>query len=244
MIRNNIHYLFWVSLLGVSLFNSFVYIGAHYTTAINMALIGTTSSPILVPAGGGRDVIVVGNKSGLVLGIDPDASGAVLWQRRIAKGSSSGGIFWGSASDGTSFYAASADHDERDPAASGGLFALDVLTGTVTWHAPGAGCAGRSPCKPSQAAAVTLIDGAVLSGTMDGRLRAHATGDGRVIWEIDTARPFPTVNAVAANGGSMSNGGAVVAGGMVYVTSGYSHHGGILPGNLLLAFAPDTAGTK
>lgn len=48
MIRNNIHYLFWVSLLGVSLFNSFVYIGAHYTTAINLALIGTTSSPVMV----------------------------------------------------------------------------------------------------------------------------------------------------------------------------------------------------
>jgi drug/metabolite transporter (DMT)-like permease len=28
------------------LFNTFVYIGAHYTTAINLALIGTTSSPV------------------------------------------------------------------------------------------------------------------------------------------------------------------------------------------------------
>ncbi|MBK9486708.1 MAG: DMT family transporter [Chitinophagaceae bacterium] len=28
-------------------FNSFVYIGAHYTSAINLALIGTTSSPIM-----------------------------------------------------------------------------------------------------------------------------------------------------------------------------------------------------
>lgn len=40
-------YLFWVSLMGVSLFNSFVYIGAHYTTAINLALIGTTTSPVM-----------------------------------------------------------------------------------------------------------------------------------------------------------------------------------------------------
>ena len=29
-----------------------------------------------------------------------------------------------------------------------------------------------------------------------------------------------------------------VAGGFVYVQSGYSHHGGIIPGNVLLAFAP------
>lgn len=41
------HYLFWASLAGVALFNTFVYIGAHYTTAINLALIGTTSSPVM-----------------------------------------------------------------------------------------------------------------------------------------------------------------------------------------------------
>jgi drug/metabolite transporter (DMT)-like permease len=41
------HYLFWVSLTGISLFNTFVYIAGHYTTAINLALIGTTSSPIM-----------------------------------------------------------------------------------------------------------------------------------------------------------------------------------------------------
>jgi drug/metabolite transporter (DMT)-like permease len=40
-------YLFWISLTGISLFNTFVYIGAHYTSAINLALIGTTSSPIM-----------------------------------------------------------------------------------------------------------------------------------------------------------------------------------------------------
>lgn len=48
LIRRHMPYFFWISLLGISLFNSFVYIGAHYTTAINMALIGTTSSPIMV----------------------------------------------------------------------------------------------------------------------------------------------------------------------------------------------------
>jgi drug/metabolite transporter (DMT)-like permease len=39
-------YLFWASLTGVTLFNTLVYIGAHYSSAINLALIGTTSSPI------------------------------------------------------------------------------------------------------------------------------------------------------------------------------------------------------
>ena len=46
-IKRSWHYLFWVSLTGISLFNTFVYIAGHYTTAINLALIGTTSSPIM-----------------------------------------------------------------------------------------------------------------------------------------------------------------------------------------------------
>lgn len=41
------HYLFWVSLTGIALFNTFVYVGAHHTSATNLALIGTTSSPIM-----------------------------------------------------------------------------------------------------------------------------------------------------------------------------------------------------
>lgn len=40
-------YLFWVALTGIALFNTFVYVAGHYTTAINMALIGTTSSPVI-----------------------------------------------------------------------------------------------------------------------------------------------------------------------------------------------------
>jgi len=47
VVKQSWHYLFWISLTGVALFNTFVYIGAHYTLAINLALIGTTSSPII-----------------------------------------------------------------------------------------------------------------------------------------------------------------------------------------------------
>lgn len=42
----NWKYLFWAALFGISIFNTLVYIAAHHTTAINLALIGTTSSPI------------------------------------------------------------------------------------------------------------------------------------------------------------------------------------------------------
>ena len=46
-VLQNGKYFFWAALTGVTLFNTFVYIGAHYTTAINLALIGTTASPII-----------------------------------------------------------------------------------------------------------------------------------------------------------------------------------------------------
>ena len=47
MVKQSWQYLFWAALTGIVFFNSFVYIGAHYTSAINLALIGTTSSPIM-----------------------------------------------------------------------------------------------------------------------------------------------------------------------------------------------------
>jgi len=46
IIKSRSVYFFWTALTGVSLFNTFVYIAGHSTSAINMALIGTTSSPI------------------------------------------------------------------------------------------------------------------------------------------------------------------------------------------------------
>jgi drug/metabolite transporter (DMT)-like permease len=47
IVKKNLHYFFWLSLTGISLFNTFVYVAGHYTSAINLALIGTTSSPIM-----------------------------------------------------------------------------------------------------------------------------------------------------------------------------------------------------
>jgi polyvinyl alcohol dehydrogenase (cytochrome) len=195
-----------------------------------------TGSALLVDVGSGRQLIVVGNKSGVIFGFDPDASGKIVWERRVAQGSSSGGVFWGSATDGVNIYAANADFIADHPGASGGMNAVNLRTGLPVWSVPGAGCASRTPCKPSQSAAVTLIPGVAFSGTMDGRLRAYSTRDGKVLWEYDTAREFATVNGVKANGGSMSNSGPAIVGGMLFVNSGYSHHGGILPGNVLLAF--------
>jgi len=42
------NYLFFTALFGVGLFNTFIYLSGHYTSAINLALIGTTASPVFI----------------------------------------------------------------------------------------------------------------------------------------------------------------------------------------------------
>ena len=79
--------------------------------------------------------------------------------------------------------------------------------------------------------------GAVFTGGLDGRLRAYAAEDGRLLWDFDTGRDFPTVNGVAARGGAIDGPGPTIAGGMVFVSSGYALFGQT-PGNVLLAFGP------
>ena len=64
------------------------------------------------------------------------------------------------------------------------------------------------------------------------------TNTGAVIWEFDTNKEFTTINGVPAKGASLIGPGPVVAGGMVYVNSGYGAFGG-RPGNVLLAFGVD-----
>jgi drug/metabolite transporter (DMT)-like permease len=39
-------YFFWTALTGVTIFNTLIYVAGHYTQAINLALIGTTSAPV------------------------------------------------------------------------------------------------------------------------------------------------------------------------------------------------------
>jgi polyvinyl alcohol dehydrogenase (cytochrome) len=57
-----------------------------------------------------------------------------------------------------------------------------------------------------------------------------------LIWEYNTIRDFQTVNHVPAKGGSMGAPGPTVAGGTLFVGSGYDFATGT-KGNVLLAFS-------
>jgi polyvinyl alcohol dehydrogenase (cytochrome) len=210
--------------------------------------------PMLVSLPNGKRALVIGQKSGMAHALDPDQQGEVLWQTRVGKGSYLGGSQWGSAADRENMYVAVSDVqlvpalDPKSPQGyslglnpkqGGGLHALRLATGQEVWNAkPVLACGDRKNCSPAQSAAVTAIPGAVFSGSLDGHLRAYAAATGEVIWDVDTVRDYDTINGQKAHGGSLDGGGPTVAGGMLYVNSGYGTFGGT-PGNVLLAFSVD-----
>jgi polyvinyl alcohol dehydrogenase (cytochrome) len=199
-------------------------------------------SPILVTLRDGKRVLVIGQKSGVVHAFDPDREGEALWETRIGKGGPLGGSEWGSAADQDRIYVANSDvrflrdgTRRLDPAAGGGLFALNLSDGKITMQVPPVPCGDRDQCSPALSAAVTIIPGVAFSGGVSGYLRAYATDDARLLWEFDTARDYATVNGVSGHGGAIDGPGPVIVDGMLYVNSGYAQWSGI-PGNVLLAF--------
>jgi polyvinyl alcohol dehydrogenase (cytochrome) len=210
------------------------------------------SSALLLHLANGRDILAAGQKSGVVYALDPDQKGKIIWQTRVGKGGVNGGIEWGMASDGQQVYAAVSDLPSAtvgprgplgnatfDPIVGGGLVALRVEDGKQAWSMPGHPCdPPRAGCSPAQPGAVTVIPGIVFSGSIDGHMRAFSSEDGEVLWDFDTAKEYATVNGIQAKGGSVDGAGPVVVNGMVYVNSGYPRFGGV-PGNVLLAFAPE-----
>jgi polyvinyl alcohol dehydrogenase (cytochrome) len=203
----------------------------------------------------GHDLLIAGQKSGIVYALDPDENGKIIWQARVGKGGVHGGVQWGMASDGANVYAAVADEPRKpgsladnalvgnkvlDPVQGGGLTALRLADGAKGWFAPSQPCIPpRAGCSPAQPGALSSIPGAVFSGSMDGHIRAFSTEDGHLLWDFDTTHEFPTVNGVPARGGSLDGAGPVIVDGILYVNSGYPRFGG-MPGNVLLAFSVDS----
>jgi polyvinyl alcohol dehydrogenase (cytochrome) len=188
------------------------------------------SSAMLRTLPNGHRLLVAGQKSGTVFAFDPDHNGAVVWSTNVLltgqkPPSSFGEIVYGGALD---------DHNAYFALRSGRVIALALDTGKPVWSVA---WSGRGAATLS--AAITGIPGAVFVGDWDGNLKALSAADGRVLWQFDTAREFKTVNGVKAKGGAMGSAGATVAGGMVFVGSGYGVFTADQAGNVLLAFSAE-----
>jgi polyvinyl alcohol dehydrogenase (cytochrome) len=194
------------------------------------------SSPILHALPNGSQSLIIGTKPGDILALDPDRSGSLLWRMNVhgavigngpvPEGRLRSGVQWGGADDGQNGYYG---------LTGGGMAAVRLETGERLWYTP---LSSSKEQTVNNGSATTVIPGVAFVGGSDGKLFAVSTSDGSELWRFDTARPFETVNKIAAKGGAIASAGPVVAGGMVFAGSGYAVIAG-QPGNVLLAFAPE-----
>jgi polyvinyl alcohol dehydrogenase (cytochrome) len=226
------------------------------------------ATPILFKHGA-KQILVAGQKSGIVYGVDPD-SGRTLWKTEVGAGSPLGGVEWGIGADSRYVFVPNSDIGQvfnEIAAAAGappsaeykkpgkpGLNALDPFSGKIIWSTPApiAPChyAGdrskdyaKGACVRAQSAAPAVMPGLVFSGTLDGWLRAYDASSGKIVWEFSTtAQTYSTVNGNQAQpGGGIDGMGPTIAGGMLYTMSGFN--GAARTGsngmNVLLAFSVD-----
>src|SRR5688572_24306360 len=196
--------------------------------------------PILKTLPNGKRVLIAGTKRGHVFALDPDNNGALLYRvlastgapvpaappegGRGGRGGGGGTIVWGGAADDQNVYYG---------AAGAGLVALRLGSGERAWaftSPQGGGSLGAAP---------SAIPGVVFQGSGAGRLFAVSAVDGKLLWEFNTAQEFTAVNGVPARGGAISIGGATVANGRVFITSGYAISSTASGGNVLLSFGID-----
>ncbi|MGE0404762.1 MAG: PQQ-binding-like beta-propeller repeat protein [Candidatus Korobacteraceae bacterium] len=186
-----------------------------------------SASPILAKRADGREMLVAGQKSGVVWGLDPE-KGTLIWKFEQPEGRGRMGILFGGAADDQNAYFNS----------RGGIFAVQLSSGSEKWFTPIPAPTGGMKSHPGASAAVSAIAGVAFSVGLDGMIRALGANDGKLLWEYNTVREFETVNGVKAKGGSMGSGGVAVANGTIIVASGYIGFQNGAPGNVVLAFAP------
>jgi len=192
------------------------------------------------------DILLAGQKSGDLWALEPD-TGELLWQQRIGDGTALGGNHWGIASDGTRVFL-----PINDPGVARegftprpGMYSFFVTSGEPSWsYRLQPACeAGRdqrvNACRSrfGMSATPLLVDGALISAGIDGRLYIFDKDSGEILFEYDTVREYSTINGVAGIGGSIDSHSIAAGGGMLFIGSGYGRFNQT-PGNVLLAFKP------
>ena len=177
-----------------------------------------------------RDMVGAGQKSGVYWALDPD-SGATIWATLVGPGGVTGGIEWGSATDGSKIYVAIHNSGNTSytlaPAHkvtvnAGSWAALDPETGNIIWQIP---ATGQDPTNPKLGAGaegqVSAAAGVVYAGSLSGDMVAIDGNSGDILWQF-------------ASGGSVICGPSIVDG-TVFWGSGYSRAG--TGNNKLFAFS-------
>ena len=200
------------------------------------------AAALLIESKSGQDLLVVGQKSGMVYALDPDADGELLWETRAGSGGTMGGIHYGMSSDGDGLFVGVSDLPTNNPYNVGegqpGIHRLDLASGAIEWRNLLPNVCGETKflCFQGISAAVSSSPGLVFAGGLDGMLRAFDAESGAILWETNTVQEYGDVNGVRGFGGAIEADGPVIAGGSVYITSGYEKWGE-QPGNMLLVYS-------
>ena len=162
----------------------------------------------------GRDLVGIGQKSGIYWALNPD-NGAIVWTTIVGPGGTTGGIQWGTATDGTRIYVAITNSlhipytlANGGPTINWGSWAaLDPRTGRILWQVPDPTPGAVDP------GAVSVANGVVYAGSYSGAMHALDARTGAILFTF-------------ASGGSVIDAPSIVAG-TVYWGSGYRN---IAPG--------------
>lgn len=159
-----------------------------------------------------REIVGVGQKSGLYWALDPD-DGHTIWTTQVGPGGMMGGIQWGSATDGERIYVGVSNSHmlpyELKPSGQtitwGAWSALDAATGRILWQT-----ANPVQEKGFAMGFVSSANGVVYGGSFDaaGHMYAFDAKTGSILWDF-------------ASGGSVISGAAIVDG-VVYWGSGFT----------------------
>jgi polyvinyl alcohol dehydrogenase (cytochrome) len=200
---------------------------------------------LLAKGADGKDLILAGQKSGDVWALDA-TTGKLVWNVRFGEGTALGGVHWGITTDGERVFAAINDpvwgesRTERP-----GVYAVDIKTGKRAWgYDARPNCSGERgklvmQCESFHgfSAAPFTIDGAVVAGTLGGEVMIFDGKDGTVLNTVDTVGPKPSINGIAAKGGSIDSHAISAGAGLLIINSGYGAFGQT-PGNALIAYRP------
>jgi polyvinyl alcohol dehydrogenase (cytochrome) len=165
---------------------------------------GFTQGPMLI--GGG--LVGAGQKNGKFWALD-HKTGQVVWATQVAPGGITGGLQWGSATDGNRIFVAVANSGPSTNAGgagampwtlkdgttttAGGWAALDRKTGAVLWTT-------KDPLNSRAEAAVSATDGVVFGCNLapaKGTMYALNARTGEVLWSYDSGGPCNAVPSIA-----------------------------------------------